>query len=298
MTQFPIRLFEGQTNFIKTLRFHPCAEPMPLLVETFFPAFIQMAIDLTILGITDIAFDRLKQYPRYGKGTAFSRSLTHSQKKRRDAKPYARRVIQNYKGIKHPYTKGLTSALFWIYGPIEKINFVIMFYNAVDQFFMNWSTLLIQRGYCEAPAISGPLSLAGNDGFQVVSTVIEPVSAPIILQNRALWSHTAVAASLPAGDYTIVVSASIRATGSSQVPAIRLRLRELKFGVGLVFHFGGYVDAMPDEWSPISVTASIGSELVGTVVEWGIISDIVLFALCEIKEIRVTMWANYQEHSF
>jgi len=298
MTQFPIRLFEGQSNFIKTLKFHPCAEPMPLLVETFFPAFIQMAIDLTILGITDIAFDRLKEYPRYGKGKAFSRSLTHKQKKYRDGKPYARRVINNYQGIKHPYTKGLTSALFWIYGPIEKINFVIMFYNAVDQFFMNWSTLLIQRGYCEAPAITGPLSLAGNDGFQVVSTVIEPISLPITLQDRALWSHTAFGCSVPAGDYSIVISAMIKPTGSTQLSAIRLRIRELKFGVGLVFHFGAYVDALPDEWVPISISASVGSELVGTVLEWGIISDLVAFGLMEIKEQRMTMWLNYTEHSF
>jgi len=298
MTEFPIRLFEGHTNFIKTLRFHPCAEPMPLLVETFFPAAIQMAIDLTILGITDIAFDRLKQYPRYGKGKPFARSLSHSQKKRRDAKPYARRVIQNYQGIKHPYTKGLTTALFWIYGPIEKINFVIMFYNAVDQFFMNWSTLLIQRGYCSLPAITGPLSLAGNDGFQVVSTVIEPVGMPITLQDRALWSHTAFGASLPAGDYTFTMSCSIKPTGSTQLNDIRLRVRELKFGVGLVFHFGEYVDALPDEWVNVSITASVGSELVGTVIEWGIISDVVLFGLMEIKDIRACMWLNYTEHSF
>jgi len=298
MTEFPIRLFEGQTNFIKTLRFNPCAEPMPLLVETFFPAAIQMAIDLTILGITDIAFDRLKQYPRYGKGKPASRSLSHSQKKRRDAKPLSRRVIQNYQGIKHPYTKGLTTALFWIYGPIEKVNFVIMFYNAVDQFFMNWSTLLIQRGYCSLPAITGPLSLAGNDGFQVVSTNPEPVSLPITLQDRALWSHTAFGASMPAGDYSIVFSCSIKATGSTQVNSIFLRIREQKFGLGLVIHEGERADALPDEWTNISVSASVGSGLVGTILTWDIKSDIVLFGLLEIKEQRLTMWMNYEDHSF
>jgi len=71
-----------------------------------------------------------------------------------------------------------------------------------------------------------------------------------------------------------------------------------KFGVGLVFHFGEYVDALPDEWVNVSITASVGSELVGTIIEWGIISDVVLFGLMEIKDIRACMWLNYTEHSF
>jgi hypothetical protein len=296
LTKLP--LFEGPQNFVKLIRFHPCSEPFAILIETFYPAVIQMAIDLYLLDETDIAFERLKTYPRYGKGVPFSRGLRHSNKKESKGKALARKVVANYQGVKHPYAKTLTTGLFYLYGPLEKIAFVMMFYSAVDRFWYNWTNLLIRRGYCELPAVTGPLTLKGNDGFQVVSTTPEPLSAPIVVQNRAAWGHTAFGCSLPPGRYQCIISMSLKPTGTTQLPAIRIRVRTTVLGIGISFEYGPYADLMPDEWTPVMFAAEVGAPEIACGLDWSVVSDIVLFGLCEIKELVITVWQNYEEISF
>lgn len=298
MTEFPIRLFEGQANFIKTLRFHPCAEPFPILIETFFPCALQLAIDLYMLDSMDMLRERFRSYPQKGIAPNFRRARRHSFKKQGKAGPLSRKQVKAVPFVAKPLVASFTKWLLLVTDPLEKIGFAMLFYNSVDQFFMNWSSLLIRRGYCELPALTGPLSLLGNAGSQVWSDTGNPVSCPNILQNRAGWSHSNTAAVLPPGTYVVVFTAEIKTTGTTYIDGLFLTIKEGFFPIAAAKEDGEKVTVGPDEWVPVSVTKVIGSPTFLLNDVWWEATSTTPLAITQIRNARVIIWQNYEEISY
>jgi len=296
---FPIKLFEGQINFVKFLKFHPCAEPFPILIETFFPCVLKMAIDLYLLDAQDVAMREFEKYPRYGRGVAARRTLRHQLKKIKNQKYVSRRVAVPVPFIERPAIKGLTTAIFWIANPLEKIGFAMLFYSSVDNFFYNWTSLLIRRGYCELPALTGPLSLRSNPGNQVFVTSGEPCAMPVEIQNRASWSHNSFSCSLPPGDYTATFRMTVKNNFSSTVGGVRLVIKEGTYPLPLARHESETVYVGPGQTVEIGVAAGVGSPtFVVNSLWWECESVGVPIAQLEQLSANFIVWQNYEEISF
>jgi len=297
--RFPIRLFEGTTNFVKFLRFHPCADPMPILVETFFPCALRMAIDLYIWDYDDVAREVYSRYPRAQGAMPVSRKTRHSFKKKTDKGPMARRQIKAVPFSHLPKVQNFTKFLFEITAPIEKVGFMMLFYNSVDNFFYNWTTLLVRRGYCELPALTGPLQLKGNPGSQFASNSGNPVSLPIVIQNRAAWAHSATAAVLPPGTYVAVFTAEVRRPVAGVTLGVQAMLREGSFPIAVSTERGAPVDVGADQWTVVSVSKTFGSpSFLLNEIWWEMGLEIGLSALLDIQNAQVTIWQEYTEISY
>lgn len=296
---FPTRLFEGQINFIKFLKFHPCADPMPILVETFFPAALKMAIDLYIWDYDDVAREVYSGYERKPDGKPFSRKTRHSFKKKGDKGPMSRRQIKAVEFSARPKVQAFTKFLFEITAPIEKVGLMMLFYNSVDQFFYNWTTLLVRRGYCELPALTGPLQLVGPAGSVVATNSGNPISLPTVLVNRASWSHSATAASLPPGTYVAIFQCEVRRPVAGITLGVQLILREGTYPIAVATERSDPVDVGPDEWVPLMVSKTFGSPtFVLNNVWWEIGLEIGLSALLDMRNPSITIWQNYEEISY
>jgi len=299
MTQFPIKLFEGQTNFVKFLRFHPCAEPLPILVETFFPCFLQMAIDLYIIDEQDVAMNTLKEYPRYGKGKAAARGQRHSFKKEKSGKQLTRRQVKNVPFLHKPIIKGTTTFLYNVAAPLEKIGFVMMFYSAVDKFFYNWTTLLAHRGYCELPAFTGPLQRSANAGAQIASPGGNPVSMPNLLQNRGAWPSNATGAGLLPGEYTVIWQAKVKNNTTTYMPGLRLKLSQGSFPIALNVEHSDPVDIAPGDEADLVLSCVIDFPVfVLNGIWWEMDTVVALLLNFDLVSSTICIYQNYTEISY
>lgn len=299
MSQFPIKLFEGQINFVKFLRFHPCAEPMPILVETFFPCFLRMVIDLYLIDESDIAMDILEDYPRYGKGKPASRSLRHSFKKEKDGKRLSRKQVLTAPFIFQPNTMALTTFLYNVAAPLEKIGFAFMFYSAVDNFFHNWTSLLVQRGYCSLPALTGPLQRTANPQVQLAGQFGQSISMQNEIQNRASWPSASHAASLPPGTYTALLQMDIQSRSIFTITDIAAQIQEGTHPVGVHTYRGELTTFGPMERKTIFVSATVGSpSFLLNDVWWELYYAHPGAPQFDLHSATISIWMNYEEISY
>ena len=117
---FPTRLFEGQINFVKFLQFHPCADPMPILVETFFPCALRLAIDLYLYDAEDVAREVMRGYPKGGVGKPAARGLRHSFKKGDKDKPMGAAPGQSRRLLPSPSRSAVHEIPIQHHGPNRK----------------------------------------------------------------------------------------------------------------------------------------------------------------------------------
>jgi len=300
MTQrFPIKLFEGQANFIKTLRFHPCAEPFPILVETFFPCVLMLAIDLYLFDEQDVAMDVLKDYPRYGKGKAASRGYRHNTKRTTADGPRSRKRIKAVPFLHKPVVKGLTTFLYNVAAPLEKVGFVFMFYSAVDNFFMNWSSLLIRRGYCELPALTGPITLKATPSVQVFTPSGSPCGHGTTVQNRGGWTHSAFAVNLPPGTYTAIWSMTVRNPTDTPKQPVKLTLKEGAMPVAVHSYSGPSEVIGGNTTQTIMASATFGSPtFILNQMWWECETDGSPLVQLDLLESTITIWQEYTEISY
>jgi len=297
--QYPIRLFEGQVNFVKFLKFHPCADPMPILVETFFPCLLRMAIDLYLWDAEDVAREVLRGYPKGGTGATARRGLRHSYKKQKDGKNVSRRQVKAVEFSHRPWVQQVSKYLFLVTEPLERIGFAMLFYNSVDNFFQNWTTLLVRRGYCELPALTGPLQLTAAAGPQIASAGGNPVSLHIEIQNRASWAYSATAVVLPPGTYTAIFQIDLKLSSPGTTEAIRLTLTEGTYPVGVHKEEGAASPISYDQYTTIMVSKVFGSpSFLLNEMWWEIETVGYPLALLQQRNAMITIWQNYEEISY
>jgi len=258
-----------------------------------------IGIDLYLIDEQDVAMNTLKEYPRYGKGRAAARGQRHSFKKTKDGKKLTRRQVKNVPFLHKPIIKGSTTFLYHLAAPLERIGFVMMFYSAVDKFFYNWTTLLAHRGYCELPAFTGPLQRKANPGSQIASPGGNPVSMPILVQNRGAWPSNATGAGLLPGEYTVIWTAKVRNFGTSTQQGLRLKLAQGTFPIALNIEHSDPVDIGPGDEAELVLSCVIDFPVfVLNGIWWEMDTVAALLLNFDLLSSEICIYQNYAEHSF
>ena len=191
-------LYPGTRNFIKTQIMHPCAKPWWVWVETFFPAFIKLAITVTLLDFNDALRARGKKISGGG--------LMQSGRGRGIKQKIKMGLIGTT--VNRFSQRGLRTLLV-VTQPLEFIGLAWLLYAATDRFFYDWQTLLENSGYCLTSDALGPLTLSRGPGFISIVESGIPVILNIDDQNRASWAHSSISASLPFGRYSAVFALTV-----------------------------------------------------------------------------------------
>lgn len=206
------RLFPNAANFYKQIVFHNCARPFYIYVETFLPAFIQFFALVSIPLFDDLVRERADRIARAG-ARASGRGFRHRKKPRWQVQDLKTERF-NQKGLRFILT---------ITEPLEKAGFAFLLINGADQFYYNWTSLLLTSTFCDQPILSGPLSRSRMGG----SISILPGGAGIPMttldQNRAGWVNNSFGMTPPAG--IINAMAGVTVTGpSGGITGVKVRL--------------------------------------------------------------------------
>lgn len=233
-----LTIFPKEQNFIKFIISHPCATPWYVWVETFLPAFIILYATTAFFDVEDAIRAHGKKIS--GKGGR-RKGKRHSPKVR---------VTGAETRVARWSQKGLRTLLI-LTGPLEVIGFLWLIYAAVDQFFLNWETLLRKRDFCKTNANTGPLQLSREEGFISLVTGGVPVILDTTEQNRSTWAHTSIGATLPGGEFHAGFALTVRApAGGVNGLWIRLRIGGL-FGDN--FFQSSTLDLGPNEEGDLNV---------------------------------------------
>ncbi len=207
----PIRFFPNQQNFIKSVLTHPCARPWYIWVETFLPAFIELLFTTAVFDLNDAIRAHGETIVREGKGRKGKR---HSPRIR----------VTGHKNPVDRWAQRGLKTLLVITEPLERIGFIWLLYSAVDQFFLNWQTLLESSDFCSNPINSGPLQLSRGPGTVSIVASFIPVILNVELQDRAGWPHSTLSAAIPEGVYA--ASFALTVIGPiGGVTNVKIRLR-------------------------------------------------------------------------
>lgn len=248
-----LRVLPEVQNFAKFIMTHPCADPFPILVETFFPAALQFAMMIYIPQWEDIAMLRFQEYPRYGKGRSPLRAGSHASRKEKKGKPISRALAPNQGFTANKYVAGLTTFLHYFVGPIETIGLWWTVFEATDKFAYTWQTLLEQREYCSGNPNSGPLQLYNPSGTQLFTSTGAVSALPVTLQNRAGWGHTPFDAGLPVGQYYGWFSISVKAVNNA-IPNAWVQIDVVSIpGINRTFK-GANTTISAEVWTDLIVT--------------------------------------------
>ena len=203
--------FKRQQNFIRFIISHPCATPWYVWAETFAPVFLILLATVAFFDVEDAIRSHGKKISGKGKGRKGKR---HSPKIK---------VAGAVSTVTRYSQKGLRTLLI-LTGSLEVIGFMWLLYAALDQFFLNWQTLLQKRDFCKTGLNTGPLQLSREKGFISLVTGGVPVILDKQLQNRSGWPHSTIGATLPAGKFAAGFGLTVVAPAGG-VNGLWIRLR-------------------------------------------------------------------------
>lgn len=206
------RLFPNAANFYKQIVFHNCARPFYIYIETFLPAFIQFFALVSIPLFDDLVRARADKIARQG-ARASGRGFRHRKKPRWQIQDLKTERF-NQKGLRFILT---------VTEPLEKAGFAFLLVSGADQFFYNWSTLILTSTFCDQPIESGPLSRERVGGSVSILPGGAGISMNILNQNRGGWINNSFGMTPPAG--IIAAYAGITVTGPfGGITGVKLRL--------------------------------------------------------------------------
>jgi len=287
-----LRVFPNAVNFIKFIAMNPCANPFALLVETFIPAFLMLFITISSMEWEDVAIDQLRTYPRYGPGRPASRGFRHMSRKGTASQPLHRKVLSGFAGPEKPYTKTLTTALYYITSPLEKLGFAMLLYGATDRFFYNWTSMLKQRRYCTADPAKGPFQRSKANDVVLFNIAESVVSLDTLIQNRAGWSNNPFGITLPGSQsYQVIFSGEYRSFADT-LPGCMLLINRTWAGLFTATTRSDPVTLNKDSYTAMSVQTTINAELLTSVfVDWSTENPLAPIGPADARNQLVTIWA-------
>lgn len=207
------KLAPKTANFLSKMFYHNCARPWYLYVETFVPAFLELAFVLGTLDLEDLIRDRARDVASQGLGQA--RRSSHRPGRKR---PVRRPPVTRY------VAPGLLKTLLVVTAPLELIGFAFLLYSATDRFYGNWLSLIEQADFCTQPIESGPFERKAVQSNWFLNEAEFVATMGILVQNRGGWINNAFHVEVPHGFYTAVFAAKIRAVGGD-IPGVYIALR-------------------------------------------------------------------------
>ena len=195
------RILPHTQNFVRYMWSHRCADPYQLMVETFFPAVVKLALDLYTPQWDDFTMLTLQEFGRAQGRAAWARGGRHNRKKKGAIGPLAQARETIKGGHKSPLAAGVTKTILTIAAPFERIGMMMTVYSAVDNFYYNWQTMLVQRQFCQGFNGDGPFQRETLEADGLFTATGNPYALLGELQNRAGWSGGAFAVHLPVGRF-------------------------------------------------------------------------------------------------
>lgn len=247
-------------NFFKLILQHPCADPWSVYFETALPALIKLAITLATFDIFDASQEQLRLW-HHGGGLIGKRGRRHARGAEMDEEEGKKsKWFQASEFEGKSYIQKLTKGLLFISDPLQRIGFIWMLFSAVDDFFYDWTSLLMSRNFCEARADSGPFQADGENGDTNWSKPGTALSFPEVRQNRSHWGFNGFSCACPGGQYTIIVSCSTTSHGNP-APTAFLQLHALFDGVFNLSFDGDKVPLVPDVSTDVVANFSVDARL-------------------------------------
>jgi len=286
------RVYPSAQNFVKYIAFNHCADPFPLLVETFIPAFLQLWVSLSIWDLEDVALERLRSYPRYSPSGTAKRGSNHLSRKGTKTEPLHRRVLAGYEGVKHPYAKTLTTFLFYLTGPLEKIGFAMLLYGASDRFFYNWTYLLKQRRYCTSDPNAGPFQRKLSSDVVLFNMGESPLALPDLIQNRAGWTNSAFNITVPGTRrYQVILTGEFRSFADT-LPGCILRINFTALSITWLVADSEPTELNSRDFTPMMVQAQFDASLLVNVnIDWMTFNPLAPVGVADARNCLITIYA-------
>lgn len=255
-----LRRPRGVANFIKTIVTHPCADPWFVLIETFLPAALKLGWTLTAPDWEDILRGYAEGYARLGKGGRGGR------------KGHAPRVQLPVRGPVLPYqVSNLLRTTLFITKPLETLGWWWLVWNATDEFWSDWNSLLLHNAYCTADPTTGPLQQYSNDLNVFFSPGQQSAGLPLIEQDRAGWAHNAFGCNVPGGAYAVVFTAQwTRDASLGELPGCKLWVECDGAAPGLRYVESEEFTLTPGSSVGCTVTARFWNLAISGSITWGV----------------------------
>ena len=203
-----VELLPNTANFFRKIVMSPCARPWFVYVETFAPAFIKMVITIGLLQWDDIVRMRAETLAKQG-ARASKRGIGHAR---------GLRLLAFEPEHERTAARGLKT-LLKITQPLENIGFVVLLYNATEEFYFDWTSLIIRQPYCEAPVRDRPFSRSRQGGRIGILPGGDITPLPILDNNGAGYASDSFHVIIPAGAYDAIFAVQVQHTGTGTVVA-------------------------------------------------------------------------------
>lgn len=189
-----LRRPRGVGNFINFIVTHPCADPWFALISTFAPAALKLGWTLLAPDWEDILRGFAEDYTRLPGGGG---------KRRKSHVPRKRMPI---KGPLNPLTpKGQLRLTLFLTKPLETLGWWWLVWNATDQFFLDWHSLLQRVDYCSLQGKGYLMQRHNND----LGALFSPVGLDLAMSELdQIWGGSAggpFGVNVPPGRYHIIL---------------------------------------------------------------------------------------------
>lgn len=201
-------------NFLQYIWQNDCARPWFVYVETFAPAFIKLAVTLSLWQWDDVV--RSVAGSVAGGAASTKGGKTHVRKKTI--------AVTDPENRERAYRRGLRTLLV-ITKPIEIVGFTYLIYGAGDQFFADWQSLLEESVYCTRQAIMGPYGRSGADFALLANPDGQGFGLDTLEYNAPNFGDTTAAVTLPAGVFNVAIGMKVSrqgGTAANVAPGFRL----------------------------------------------------------------------------
>ena len=257
-------------GFLWTIAANTCSVKPYLYAETMIPAALFLFARLAVLEVDDVIVDQSRR-------AAHNVARGRGKKTRQGVKVLGKRQAPNRAAL-------FTRFLFFPIGVVELAGFTWLLASFNNDLAFSWQTILSQCDACSDTGASialGPLVRSIVPGDQLLTAGWEGIPMTSLDQNRAGWTTTLQAVTLPQGRWNIVCSATVKTTFGGNVPLqgrLRVRRTILGFPVTTTDDFmevqmfqGQNVDLI------LATTISVPPENTATVTwQWQTVSDGIL----------------------
>ena len=194
-------------NYLWTIASNTCSVKPYLFVETMFPAALFLFTRLVLLEMDDLIIDA----GRRAAGTPVG-----ARRKK------TRRGVRNLGPRQGPVRSvGLRRFLFFPLGLVERAGYTFLLASFASDLAYAWTSILARCDECADTGESlenGPLIRSIVPGVQFLNEGWEGIPMTSLDQNRAGWTTTLQSVGLPFGSWNIVVSATVRKSGTATRP--------------------------------------------------------------------------------
>lgn len=235
--------YGGPAGFASRIVYHKCAIPFWVYIETFIPAFLELALIAAVPLLDDLIIDEARVLAGARPGKGF-RMVGHTTRFRQEFKQTtSRRWSQN-----------ALKTMLVIDTPLEQIGYTILLIAAGAQFFYRWTSMIEAFQFCSENANNYLVSRSRGPGQTGVLPGGASINMSTLEQEFGPVSSSASGADGPGGSLSATLSINVVGPVGG-ITGVKARLRW--FGLlGERIFDGGEVNLQEGEPADLMVNAS------------------------------------------